>query len=230
MFSSSHVSSLLKVFWPPNVSTGKMLSKDDALGAVNSKQAFTFILLHVVYHYAQLLHCVRLLLLLLLIICMGWPKWLLSVYYLLWLPPCLPLPSGSEASLGNSLNTSEEELHTAGITLAPKGTRGVHQPIFIQIALVLTVITITFALITITTTQKPLYIRLAALLFLHNKGTAAVTVTSPAGVICAVMWWGSWLRCCCNLLHGDVQTIPLNLNGWKQRKVTRRCHSLCWWL
>uniref|UniRef100_A0A3B4XIB0 Si:dkey-27i16.2 n=1 Tax=Seriola lalandi dorsalis TaxID=1841481 RepID=A0A3B4XIB0_SERLL len=26
----------------------------------------------------------------------------------------------SEASLGNSLNTSEEELHTAGITLAPK--------------------------------------------------------------------------------------------------------------
>ncbi|XP_056898885.1 regulator of cell cycle RGCC-like isoform X2 [Takifugu flavidus] len=28
----------------------------------------------------------------------------------------------SEASLGNSLNTSEEELHTAGITLAPKVT------------------------------------------------------------------------------------------------------------
>uniref|UniRef100_A0A3Q3WB64 Uncharacterized protein n=1 Tax=Mola mola TaxID=94237 RepID=A0A3Q3WB64_MOLML len=27
---------------------------------------------------------------------------------------------GSEASLGNSLNTSEEELHTAGIMLAPK--------------------------------------------------------------------------------------------------------------
>uniref|UniRef100_A0A3P8W5C0 Si:dkey-27i16.2 n=1 Tax=Cynoglossus semilaevis TaxID=244447 RepID=A0A3P8W5C0_CYNSE len=26
----------------------------------------------------------------------------------------------SEASLGNSLNTSEEELHTAGVTLAPK--------------------------------------------------------------------------------------------------------------
>uniref|UniRef100_A0A3Q3M1T4 Si:dkey-27i16.2 n=1 Tax=Labrus bergylta TaxID=56723 RepID=A0A3Q3M1T4_9LABR len=26
----------------------------------------------------------------------------------------------SEASLGNSLNTSEEELHTAGITLTPK--------------------------------------------------------------------------------------------------------------
>ncbi|XP_070818042.1 regulator of cell cycle RGCC [Chaetodon trifascialis] len=31
---------------------------------------------------------------------------------------------GSEASLGNSLNTSEEELHTAGITLAPKAKLG----------------------------------------------------------------------------------------------------------
>ncbi|KAF0039479.1 hypothetical protein F2P81_007714 [Scophthalmus maximus] len=30
----------------------------------------------------------------------------------------------SEASLGNSLNTSEEELHTAGITLAPKAKLG----------------------------------------------------------------------------------------------------------
>lgn len=34
----------------------------------------------------------------------------------------LPPPLGSEASLGNSLNASEEELHTAGITLAPKGS------------------------------------------------------------------------------------------------------------
>ncbi|CAJ1058088.1 regulator of cell cycle RGCC [Xyrichtys novacula] len=31
---------------------------------------------------------------------------------------------GSEASLGNSLNTSEEELHTAGISLAPKAKLG----------------------------------------------------------------------------------------------------------
>jgi len=30
----------------------------------------------------------------------------------------------SEASLGNSLNASEEELHTAGITLAPKAKLG----------------------------------------------------------------------------------------------------------
>lgn len=30
--------------------------------------------------------------------------------------------SSSEVSLGNSLNSSEEELHTAGIMLAPKGT------------------------------------------------------------------------------------------------------------
>ncbi|KAK2849314.1 hypothetical protein Q5P01_009148 [Channa striata] len=30
----------------------------------------------------------------------------------------------SEASLGNSLNTSEEELHTAGIKLAPKAKLG----------------------------------------------------------------------------------------------------------
>ncbi|XP_060903717.1 regulator of cell cycle RGCC-like, partial [Labrus mixtus] len=30
----------------------------------------------------------------------------------------------SEASLGNSLNTSEEELHTAGITLTPKAKLG----------------------------------------------------------------------------------------------------------
>lgn len=40
----------------------------------------------------------------------------------------LLLPPGSEASLGNSLNTSEEELHTAGIMMAPKGTRGVYLP------------------------------------------------------------------------------------------------------
>ncbi|KAF7668225.1 hypothetical protein LDENG_00023650 [Lucifuga dentata] len=32
--------------------------------------------------------------------------------------------SSEEASLGNSLNTSEEELHTAGITLAPKAKLG----------------------------------------------------------------------------------------------------------
>ncbi|XP_054453868.1 regulator of cell cycle RGCC-like [Anoplopoma fimbria] len=30
----------------------------------------------------------------------------------------------SEASLGNSLSTSEEELHTAGVTLAPKAKLG----------------------------------------------------------------------------------------------------------
>ncbi|KAM3867082.1 regulator of cell cycle RGCC [Diretmus argenteus] len=30
----------------------------------------------------------------------------------------------SEASLGNSLNTSEEELHTAGVPLAPKAKLG----------------------------------------------------------------------------------------------------------
>ncbi|XP_004073410.1 regulator of cell cycle RGCC [Oryzias latipes] len=31
---------------------------------------------------------------------------------------------GSEASMGNSLNASEEELHTAGLTLAPKAKLG----------------------------------------------------------------------------------------------------------
>lgn len=58
--------------------------------------------------------------------------WCLScVDYIL--PTLSPSP-GSEASLGNSLNTSEEELHTAGITLAPKGTTHSRQPISIQIA------------------------------------------------------------------------------------------------
>lgn len=36
--------------------------------------------------------------------------------------------------MGNSLNTSEEELHTAGIMLAPKGSGAFYQPISIQIA------------------------------------------------------------------------------------------------
>ena len=45
----------------------------------------------------------------------------------LHVPSCVrppPPPKGSEASLGNSLNTSQEELRPAGISLTPKGTRG----------------------------------------------------------------------------------------------------------
>lgn len=67
-------------------------------------------------------------------------------------PPCPPPPSGSEASLGNSLNTSEEELHTAGMTLAPKGTRTPHQPISILMAPAQALITITSAQIAISAT------------------------------------------------------------------------------
>ena len=152
----------------------------------------------------QLLHCVKIIVIVVVDHLHGLA--LVLVFYLLssLTPSPLLLPPGSEASLGNSLNTSEEELHTAGITLAPKGTRGSHQPISIQIALVLAVITITFAQITITATQKPLYIRLGALLFLHNKAPAAVTVTSSAphslqtsrrGYLCCYVMWREWLRC-----------------------------------
>lgn len=102
------------------------------------------------YHYVQLLHYAR-------IAVVDHLHGLVLVLSLLspLTPSSPPSPPGSEASLGNSLNTSEEELHTAGIKLAPKGTRGFHQPISIQIALVLTVITITFSLITISATQNP---------------------------------------------------------------------------
>lgn len=105
------------------------------------------------YHYVQLLHCANIVvfvvaehlcgLVYVLVFCSSSP---LSAH-----PPTHP-PPGSEASLGNSLNTSEEELHTAGITLAPKGTRTSHQPISIQIAPAQALITITFAPIAISAT------------------------------------------------------------------------------
>lgn len=63
----------------------------------------------------------------------------------LFFHPPLSLP-GSGASMGNSLNTSEEELHHAGTTLALKGTASLlSSHLHSDSAIVLTVITITFA-------------------------------------------------------------------------------------
>ena len=145
------MSSLLKVFWPPNISIGKQLSKADTgeLLIVNSRLASLYCLLlslcaipSLCWNYSR---CCR---------SFAWDG--LSAYLLFISPlnPSLQPPPGSEASLGNSLNTSEEELHTAGIAPAPKGTRGSRQSISIQSALILTAITIIFAPITIASTQK----------------------------------------------------------------------------
>lgn len=144
-------------FGPLMFQQANRFQKADTRESLTAKHVFIFILLHAIMTCNC---CIVLnsLSLLLLIICMDLPQHLYSVYYLRSLPPRLPLPPpppGSEASLGNSLNTSEEELHTAGITLAPKGTRDSHQPISIQIALVHALIAITFALITIAATQNP---------------------------------------------------------------------------
>lgn len=106
--------------------------------------------------------------------------------------------------MGNSLNTSEEELHTAGITLAPKGTAASRQPICIQISLVLTLITITFLLIAIRTIHIPSTLHLELFCF-YTTGPLPLWLwcwyisflKSPLGVICAVMQWGYWLRCVC---------------------------------
>lgn len=59
VFLCSHASSLLRVFWPPNVSTGKPLSKRRHSGVTNSK---TCVYLHFAacYHDVQLLHCAKL--------------------------------------------------------------------------------------------------------------------------------------------------------------------------
>lgn len=148
----------------------------------------------------QLLHCVQTVVIvvdhlhglaLVLIFCLSSPLTPSS-------PPSLPpffSPSGSEASLGNSLNTSEEELHTAGITLAPKGTRDSHQPDSSRCC------SDHYRFCSDryhSHTKKRLYIKLGALLFLHNKAprrcdgdvSALLLSTSPAGVVCAVMLCG----------------------------------------
>lgn len=60
VFSCSHVSSLLKVFWPPNVSTGKLLSKADAweLLTVNKRlSSFYCMLFSLCSTLALLLDC-----------------------------------------------------------------------------------------------------------------------------------------------------------------------------
>lgn len=114
---------------PPNISAGEPLSNTDTRESLTGQHVFTFVSLHVIITCNC---CIvpKLLFLLLPSICVDLSTGLSSAYHL---PSLLP-PPGSEASLGNSLNTSEEELHTAGITLAPKGTRTSHQPISIQIA------------------------------------------------------------------------------------------------
>lgn len=131
-------------------------------------------------------------------------------------PSSLSLPPGSEASLGNSLNTSEEELHTAGIALAPKGTRDSHQLISIQIA---------------PRSCSDHYHFCSDHYHSHTKASSTLgrglfcfyttkllplfipppLSKSPAGVICAVMFRGEtssgvfeWHR------------LLLYLNGWKQ--------------
>lgn len=136
----------------PNISAGEALSNAATPESRTAQHVFTFISLHVIIMcdgcivlktvvvvvVAEHLHG----LVDVLVSCLSSP-----------LPAPPPPPPGSEASLGNSLNTSEEELHTAGITLAPKGSGTSHQPISIQIAPARALIAITFALIAIAATR-----------------------------------------------------------------------------
>lgn len=116
---------------PPNISAGEPRSNADTPETLTAQHVFTFISLHVIIMCNGCIVLKRLLLLLP-SICMDLSTCSSPAYHLPSLSP--PPPPGSEASLGNSLNTSEEELHTAGITLAPKGSGTSHQPISIQIA------------------------------------------------------------------------------------------------
>lgn len=116
---------------PPNISAGAPLSNADVREALRAQHVFTFVSLHVIITHRCCV-VVKLLFLLLPSICVDSSRCLSSPYHL---PSLFPPPSpGSEASFGNSLNTSEEELHTAGIMLASKGTKTSLQPISIQIA------------------------------------------------------------------------------------------------
>lgn len=193
------------------------------LGVTNSK---TCVYLHFAacYHYVQLLHCAKLVVIVVVDHLHGLA---LAFVFCLLSPLTLssspPPPPGSEASLGNSLNTSEEELHTAGITMAPKGTRDSHQPISIQIALVHTVIAITFALITIAATQNPSTLGWELFCFYTTKPLPLWRLSpplskSPAGVSCAVM--ETLAQVCLN--DTDHRYISMDEN----KKGTRRCHSL----
>lgn len=135
---------------PPNISAGEPLSNADTPESLTDT---TCVYLHFAacYHYVQRLHCAKTVVV---VVCRAF-AWTCRRARLLLIisPPCFPPPPGSEASLGNSLNTSEEELHTAGITLAPKGSGTSHQPISIQIAPARALIAITFALIAIAATR-----------------------------------------------------------------------------
>lgn len=147
MFLRSPVASLLKVFWPL-LTFQRTAFKRRHSGVANSTTC-VYLCFAACYHYVQLLHCAK-------IVVFVVAEHLRGLVYVLVFclssPLPVPPPPGSEASLGNSLNTSEEELHTAGITLAPKGTRTSHQPISIQIAPAQALITITFAPIAISAT------------------------------------------------------------------------------
>lgn len=133
---------------PPHISAGEALSNADTREPLKAQHVFTFVSLHVITTCNR---CIvqKLLFLLLPSICVDLSTSSPSAYHL---PSLSPPPSGSEASLGNSLNTSEEELHTAGMTLAPKGTRTPHQPISILMAPAQALITITSAQIAISAT------------------------------------------------------------------------------
>lgn len=136
---------------PFNISAGEPLSNAATSESLTAQHVFTFISLHVIIMCDGCIVLKRLLLLLP-SICMDLSTCSSPAYHLPSpVPP--PPPPGSEASLGNSLNTSEEELHTAGITLAPKGSGTSHQPISIQIAPARALIAITFALIAIAATR-----------------------------------------------------------------------------
>ncbi len=119
--------------------------------------------------------------LLLLIICTCWPRCSSSVYHLCSLPPRLSLPPQAVKLLWKTVCTPARRSFTQQVQ---RRLRKVLQtpinPSSIQIALALAAIAIASALITITATQKLLCIRLGALLFLHNKASATVTVTSQS--------------------------------------------------
>lgn len=152
MFLRSLAASLLKVFWPLLTFQRANRFQMPTLGSREQHNMCLPLFRCMLSLRATAALCENCCFLLLLSICVDLSTCLSCAYRLIVSPPCSPPPPGSEDSLGNSLNTSEEELHTAGITLAPKGTRTSHRPISIQIAPAQALITITGALIAISAT------------------------------------------------------------------------------
>lgn len=133
---------------------------------------------------------------LLVIICMECPQCLFSLLHSSS-PPPLP---GSGASMGNSLNTSEEELHKAGTTLALKGTASLLSSHLHSDSHCSNGDHYHFSLlITVTTTRMFLTLGSELFCYENNKATPAVTV-APSAPYFEILLQGSCgvcLRCLC---------------------------------